>query len=241
MLVVEHISGGYGASTVVNDASLVVESGEVVGLLGPNGHGKTTLMRLLSGLLTPRSGRVELEGIDLAGSRAHTIARSGLTQVPQGDLLFGDMTVLENLYMGAFDADRWRRREEHAERVFGVFPRLADRRGNLARTLSGGERRMLALGRGLMGRTSVLIVDEPALGLSPLMTEVIYNALAALRSEDIGILVVEETPSRLAGIADRLYVLDGGRIVADGPAKQILGDHSLLTTYLGLSTEREPA
>ncbi|MGD9735158.1 MAG: ABC transporter ATP-binding protein [Solirubrobacterales bacterium] len=239
MLVAEEVAGGYGSSTVVDGISLRVDRGEVVGLLGPNGHGKTTVARLLSGVLPLRGGRIHLNDDDVTGAQCHVIAQRGLTHVPQGDLLFGDMTVVENLRMGAFLRSRWSRRAELVDRAFSLFPRLHERRDSIARTLSGGERRMLAIGRGLMAGGTVLVVDEPALGLSPLMVETIYDALRNLRDDNTCLLIIEETPGRLEHIADRLYLLDGGRMVAEGPTGEILADQALLATYLGVPNDGE--
>jgi branched-chain amino acid transport system ATP-binding protein len=202
-------------------------------ILGPNGHGKTTLLRALSGLIHPIKGSIEFEGKDITRRRADEIAAAGIVHIPQGDLLFPEMTVAENLLMGAYVKDAWSTRESKPADVYELFPALAERKGQLARSLSGGERRMLALGRGLMARARILLVDEPSLGLAPVATERIYESIRAIKGRGMSILLVDENANHVAGLADRVYLLESGQLVREGPAEQLLKDEALLAAYLG--------
>ena len=232
-LSVTGLRAGYVGSEVLHGVSLEVREGEAVAILGPNGHGKTTLLRAISGLLRPAAGRVELDGADVAGWAAERVAAKGLIHVPQGDLPFAEMTVLENLLMGAYLPDAWARRREGLDRVFRLFPRLAERRPQLARSLSGGERRMLAIGRGLMGAAGLLMVDEPSLGLAPLVIEEVYAALREVKRGGTPILLCDENADSLEGLADRAYLLESGAWVREGPLSELLRDRALLSAYLG--------
>ena len=233
MLAVTEIHAGYAGSVVLHGVSLQVSDGEGVVILGPNGHGKTTLLRALSGLIHPIKGSIEFEGKDITRRRADEIAAAGIVHIPQGDLLFPEMTVAENLLMGAYVKDAWSTRESKPADVYELFPALAERKGQLARSLSGGERRMLALGRGLMARARILLVDEPSLGLAPVATERIYESIRAIKGRGMSILLVDENANHVAGLADRVYLLESGQLVREGPAEQLLKDEALLAAYLG--------
>ena len=232
MLEVTNLSAGYGAATVLEDVSISVEEGKLVVLTGPNGHGKTTLLRVLSGLLPVNRGEVQFLGERLNGRSAATIVARGLVHIPQGDLLFVDLTVEQNLYMGAYLRDAWKGRRERIRRVYELFPRLEERRTQQARTLSGGERRMLGIGRGLMSNARMLMVDEPALGLAPVLVQEVYATLDRIARSEATVLLVEETLANAKDIADFVYLMDTGRIVHEGTMAEF-GADVLATTYLG--------
>ena len=233
LLAVRDLCGGYGDVPVLHDVSVEVYSGETVAMLGPNGHGKTTLLRTVSGLHKASSGEIRFDGSDISRLSPNRIAARGLVHVPQGDLLFGDMTVIENLLVGAYLLSAWSKRRERMEMIWEIFPELRLRRDSMTRNLSGGERRMTALGRAMMGNAKLLMIDEPSLGLAPIAIQNLYEALDSLKETGITILLVEEAAERVSGVAERLYLLDSGRIVREGPAEDILRDRTMLETYLG--------
>jgi branched-chain amino acid transport system ATP-binding protein len=233
MLTVSNLHAGYGDSEVLHSLSLQVNEGEAVVVLGPNGHGKTTLLRAISGLLRPTAGQVELNGKIISGLRAEEIVAEGVIHIPQGDLVFPEMTVLENLLMGAYRSAAWRERKQKLERVFSLFPRLAERKSQLARSLSGGERRMLALGRGLMSKAKILMIDEPSLGLAPLIIENLYKTIQEINESGLAILLVDENADHVEGLANRVYLLESGVLIREGRAEEMLRDEALLATYLG--------
>jgi len=233
MLEVKGLVAGYAGSEVLHGIDLVVDKGEGVVVLGPNGHGKTTLLRAITGLLPPRAGQVLWNGTDITRWRPDVIAAAGVVHIPQGDLLFPEMSVTENLLMGAFHRPTWAERKERLERVYELFPWLKERGGQLTRTLSGGERRMLALGRGLMSKAEILLIDEPSLGLAPLTTEQIYASIHKVKESGIALLLADENANHVAGLADRVYLLETGSFVRQGPADTLLKDQALLESYLG--------
>lgn len=233
MLEVKGLVAGYSGSEVLHGIDLVVNEGEGVIVLGPNGHGKTTLLRAITGLLPPKAGQVLLNGKDITGWRADHIAAAGMVHIPQGDLLFSEMTVLENLLMGAYHGPTWGERNVRLGRVYELFPWLKERGGQLARTLSGGERRMLALGRGLMAKGQILLIDEPSLGLAPLTTQQIYASIRTVKESGMALLLADENANHVAGLADRVYLLETGSLVREGPAEKLLHDQALLESYLG--------
>jgi branched-chain amino acid transport system ATP-binding protein len=227
------VETGYDRLKVLKGISLSVPDGKVVGIVGPNGHGKTTLLRAISGLVPLWSGQIFLSGIAIHNLPAHQRVALGLVQIPQGDMVFADMTVEENLRLGAIlapDKDEIVRR---LDIVFGIFPRLLERREQVARTLSGGERRMLGIGRGLMSAGQVMLVDEPSLGLAPKLIDQVYDALHNLKKITPTLIVVEESPERLQQIADYVYVIDDGEFVWNGSPASLRENAGLLTTYLG--------
>jgi branched-chain amino acid transport system ATP-binding protein len=232
-LAVNGLVTGYDARNVLNGVSLSLNSGELVTVVGPNGHGKSTLLRAISGLLPVRNGSVSLNGDVISGLPPHQVAANGVIHMPQGDLLFAGMSVLENLLMGAYlDSDRAavaRRLDE----VFTLLPRLAERQRQIASSLSGGERRMVGIGRGLMMKGTVMLIDEPSLGLAPIIIEQIYEVIAQLKANGRTILLVEENPARVADIADRIHLLDNGAFVWSGKPAVLLQRDELLATYLG--------
>ena len=232
-LQVDSLVSGYDGPDILRGISFSVPRGQLVTVVGPNGHGKTTLLRTISGLQRVRSGRVVLNGRSISGLAPHRIAAAGVAHVPQGDMLFPQMSVAENLMMGGYlhtnRADLARRLEE----VYTLLPRLAERRSQFAATLSGGERRMAGIGRGLMMGGSVLLLDEPSLGLAPLIIEQIYHVIAGLCAAGRTILLVEENPARVADLAHTIHLLDDGCLVWSGPPRELLARGELLETYLG--------
>jgi len=233
LLEVSDLVAGYGGATVLHGVSLRIDPGETVVVLGPNGHGKSTLLRALSGLVPLYDGKVTLGQIDLTGRPAYAIASAGLIHVPQGDLVFPEMTVLENLLMGCYQKDAWRARSESLRRVFALFPPIAERQRQLARSLSGGERRMLAIWRGLMAKARLLVLDEPSMGLAPLVVEDVYKAIASIKESGLSILLVDENADNVGGLADRIYLLEAGQIAREGKTAELFGDQALLSAYLG--------
>jgi len=232
MLEVTHLRAGYGAAIVLQDVSISVGEGKFVVLTGPNGHGKTTLLRVLSGLLPANDGEMVFRGERLNGRSPASIVARGLVHIPQGDLLFVDLTVEQNLFMGAYLRGAWRARRERIRRVYELFPRLEERRSQQARTLSGGERRMLGIGRGLMSNAKLLMVDEPALGLAPVLVQEVYATLERIARSEATVLLVEETLANAREIADYVYLMDTGRIVHEGTMSEF-GVDVLASTYLG--------
>ena len=233
MLDVSDLHAGYAGSEVLHGVSLQVGGGEGVVVLGPNGHGKSTLLRVLSGLIRPHRGTVRFDGQDITGWRPDLIAAAGLVHIPQGDLLFPEMTVLENLLMGAYDRRVWNQRKQRLDLVLELFPWLAERRSQLARSLSGGERRMLAIGRGLMASAKLLLIDEPSLGLAPAITERIYASIASIKATGLPILLADENANHVSELADRAYLLEMGLLVRECSTAELLQDETLLATYLG--------
>jgi branched-chain amino acid transport system ATP-binding protein len=227
------VETGYDRLRVLKGISLSVPDGKIVGIVGPNGHGKSTLLRAISGLLPLWSGQIFLSGVAIHNLPAHQRVALGLVQIPQGDMVFADMSVEENLRLGAIlapDGDEIVRR---LDIVFGIFPRLLERREQVARTLSGGERRMLGIGRGLMTAGQVMLVDEPSLGLAPKLIDQVYEALLNLQQITPTLIVVEESPERLQQIADYVYVIDDGEFVWNGSPASLRENAGLLRTYLG--------
>lgn len=233
LLELQSVSAGYGFHLVIRDVSLTVENGQLVALIGPNGHGKTTLLRVISGLIKPLHGVIKFAGRRIDHLRPDEIVEAGIVHVPQGDLLFPDMTVLENLRMGAYPRHAAKQEPQRLEEVFALLPKLKERRRQLASTLSGGERRMASIGRGLMAGGRILILDEPSLGLAPIVIEQIYEVIRQLRQSGRSILIVEENVIRIAEIADVLHLLDNGQFVWSGRSSELLSRPELLLTYFG--------
>ena len=233
MLEIENLSAGYGNQRVLHGVSLSLGDGQLVSVLGPNGHGKTTLLRCISGIVHPAIGHIRLDREEIGGLRIDEIVHRGVVHIPQGDLIFPQMSVLENLLMGAYLETNRATTKQRLDQVYGLLPRLRERQHQIANTLSGGERRMLAIGRGLMIGGKTLLIDEPSLGLAPLVIDQIYQVLTTLKAEGRSILLVEENASRVADVADVAYLLDDGRIVWQGLAQQMWDNAELIETYLG--------
>jgi branched-chain amino acid transport system ATP-binding protein len=232
-LALDNVASGYGAHLVLREVSLDVQEGTLAALIGPNGHGKTTLLRTISGLVSCRQGTISLGGRRIDRLRPDEIVSAGVVHVPQGDLLFPDMTVLENLRMGAYLPAAAALERQRLEEVFTLLPKLKERRGQTASTLSGGERRMVGIGRGLMAGGSLLMLDEPSLGLAPIVIDQIYAVITALRASGRTIVIVEENATRIAGLADRLHLLDNGRFAWAGSGAELMSSPEILSAYLG--------
>ena len=232
-LALTRITSGYAGPAVLTNVSLSVGRGELITVVGPNGHGKTTLLKTISGLVRLRGGTIDLEGQPLAGLAPDVIAARGIAHVPQGDLLFPRMSVEENLLMGAYTERSKSVIAQRLDEVFTLLPKLAERRGQIASTLSGGERRMVGIGRGLMMGGCVLLIDEPSLGLAPLIIEQIYQVIGNLKASGRSILLVEENPARVVDLADAIHLLDNGAIIWSGPPAELMARDELLSTYLG--------
>jgi branched-chain amino acid transport system ATP-binding protein len=230
----DDVRSGYGETEVLHGLSIHVAEGETVVILGPNGHGKTTLLRTISGLLPVRGGAIAFAGERLNGRAPDAIVGLGVLHIPQADLLFPEMTVLENLLMGAYRTAAWGQRQTRLGEIFAIFPVLGERQRQLARTLSGGERRMLAIGRGLMGEGRLLMIDEPSLGLAPVIIEELYRRIGEIKRSGRSILLVEESAAHVEDLADRIYLLETGLIVREGRPRELLADDALLRTYLGV-------
>ncbi len=233
MLEVTDLHAGYGAFQVLQGVSIAVGPGEIVAVLGANGVGKTTLNRALSGLIAARQGRVRFAGDDITGLDSSDIVARGLIHVPEGRKIFADLSVRDNLLLGAYRRASSTRAANLA-RVLDIFPRLAERLGQRAGTMSGGEQQMLAIGRGLMSEPRLLILDEPSLGLSPLLTEQLFNLIGRLHDSGLAILLVEQNVVQSLAIAGRAYVLEHGQVTLSGDATQIAADPRLKSAYLGL-------
>jgi branched-chain amino acid transport system ATP-binding protein len=233
LLRLEGLEVAYGDMVAVRDVSVDVHAGQIVSLIGGNGAGKTTTLRAVSGLLRPRRGTVTLDGARIDGLSPAAIVARGLAHVPEGRQLFPTMTVLENLDVGARTAASRRRRAASLERVFALFPRLAERRRQLAGTLSGGEQQMTAIGRALMACPRLLVLDEPSLGLAPIMVATIFDNLARINRDGLTILLVEQNVLRALRLSHHAYVLENGAIVLHGAGDTLLADERVRTAYLG--------
>ena len=233
LLDIQGLRSGYGRVEVLRGVNLQVRPGEIVALLGSNGAGKSTLNNTVSGLVPAWGGRVRFDGVDLTGAHYRDVVRAGLIQVPEGRRIFPNLSVLENLELGAFTRAR-ERRAANLERVFTTFPRLKERIEQKAGTMSGGEQQMLAIGRGMMAEPRLLILDEPSLGLSPLLVEQMFALVSRLHEEGLAVLLVEQNVGQSLEIADRAYVLENGAIRFEGRPDELLASDELRRAYLGL-------
>ena len=234
MLEVDNVSAYYGKIRALWDVSINVEKGEIVALIGANAAGKTTILDTISGLVHASSGSVTFLGRRIDDMQPHEIVSLGISHIPEGGKSFPDMTVAENLDMGAYSDGAWQRKKETLHQVLQMFPLLEQRSKQLARTLSGGERQMLAIGRGLMSRPKLCALDEPSYGLSPLMVKEIFDAIRTLRDQGMTILLVEQDVQQSLEIADRGYVLENGRVALEGSSADLLQNDHVKKAYLGL-------
>jgi branched-chain amino acid transport system ATP-binding protein len=233
LLAAERITAGYGRIDILHDVSLSVRAGEIVGVIGPNGAGKSTAFKTIVGFLPPRSGRVTFNGESIAGLRPDLVLRRGLAYVPQGRIVFPQMTVLENLEMGAYIERDAARIAAALDRVFALFPILGERQRQKAGTMSGGEQQMVAIARALMTSPRLIMLDEPSLGLSPKFVTLIFDKLVEMKHAGFTLMVVEQNAARALAIADRGYVLELGRNRFEGPGRTLLDDPEVKRLYLG--------
>jgi ABC-type branched-subunit amino acid transport system ATPase component len=233
LLLAEHITAGYGRIDILHDVGLAVRPGEIVSVIGPNGAGKSTTFKTIVGFLRPRAGRVVFNGEDITGLRTDLVLRRGLAYVPQGRIVFPQMTVRENLEMGGFIERDGARLAAALERVFALFPVLHERRRQKAGTMSGGEQQMVAMGRALMTEPKLILLDEPSLGLSPKFVTLIFDKLVEMKSTGYTLMLVEQNATRALAIADRAYVLELGRNRFEGPGRDLLVDPEVKRLYLG--------
>lgn len=234
MLELSGVSARYGSVPAISDVSITIGEGEAVGLLGANGAGKSTTLRVTSGLVRLTSGTISFLGTDLASLPAHRIPELGIAHVPEGRQVFPEMTVQENLEIGAFVPKAKAERRRSLDLVYGIFPRLADRKKQLAGTMSGGEQQMLAVGRGLMLQPRLLMLDEPSLGLAPVMTDVTFEKIAEIHKMGTAILLVEQNVSRALSLVQRAYVLESGRVMLQGSSAELANNKQVQAAYLGI-------
>jgi branched-chain amino acid transport system ATP-binding protein len=233
MLNIDKIDVFYNELQAIWGVSLEVNAGEIVALIGPNGAGKTTILRVVSGLLKSKSGYVHFLGHNISAAPPHKIVELGLSQVPESGKIFTGMSVLENLELGAFVAQARKEKDQSLERVYEIFPRLEERKTQQAGTLSGGERQMLAIGRALMSRPKLLMLDEPSFGLAPILVESMFEMIEKINQQGITILLVEQNVQAALELAHRAYLLENGRIVGQGNGKDLLSFESVRSSYLG--------
>ncbi len=234
MLLVDKLSFAYGDLKVLWGVDLQVNDGEIVTVVGANGAGKSTMLKNVSRLVEPSSGTIRLDGVELNGLAPHQVVELGVVQVPEGRKIFSEMTVVENLRMGSFVKATRPDRARNMERVFSLFPRLAERRSQLGGTMSGGEQQMLAIGRGLMANPRLLLMDEPSLGLSPLLVKNIFEIIREINRQGTTILLVEQNVYQSLRISHRGYVLETGRVVLSGTGQQLLDDEHVKKAFLGM-------
>ena len=234
MLELRSVRAGYGTFQALFDVSLEVRRGEAVGVIGPNGAGKTTLMRVISGLIRPTAGSLVLEGVDLATTPAHRIVELGVAHVPESRRLFPRMTVEDNLKMGGFVPSARPKFRRQLEVVYELFPRMRERRHQLAGSMSGGEQQMCAIGRALMSEPKLLLLDEPSAGLAPVIVEQVFDLVKRLRAGGLNVLIVEQNVQQVLRVVDRAYLLKAGSIRAAGPAAELLASETIREAYLGV-------
>ena len=233
MLEINDIVVNYGMINAIKGISFSVEKGEVIALIGANGAGKTTTLHTISGLLRPKSGNITFNGVDITKVPAHKIVSMGIAHVPEGRRVFSQLSVMENLKMGAYTRSSQAEKDETLEVVFDRFPRLKERMNQAAGTLSGGEQQMLAMGRALMSKPQIVLMDEPSMGLSPLLVSEVFNIIESISKSGTTVLIVEQNAKKALSIADRAYVLETGNIVLSGKASDLINDDSVKKAYLG--------
>ncbi|WP_136659566.1 ABC transporter ATP-binding protein [Nitratireductor sp. XY-223] len=233
LLDISQVTAGYGSITVLRNISIGVDAGECIGLFGPNGHGKTTLLQTISGLLRPAGGRISFEGTDITGARPRDIVNAGLIQSPQGNTLFGDMHVLETLELASISRRARRGRDENLRRVFDLFPQLGERRSQKAKTLSGGERQMLSIGCALMCSPRLLMLDEPTLGLSPRLKKELAGAVGNIARSGVPLVIVEQDVEFLLSLTQRLYMIEHGEVIREIDRANAPDHDSIMKLYFG--------
>ncbi|MHC2468877.1 branched-chain amino acid transport system ATP-binding protein [Bradyrhizobium embrapense] len=234
MLELRSIDAGYGSFQALFDVSLDVKAGEAVGVIGPNGAGKTTLMRVISGLIRPSSGKISMEGADVVKTPAHRIVSLGIAHVPENRRLFPRLTVADNLKMGAYMPGARAHYAERLEFVFELFPRMKERRHQMAGTMSGGEQQMCAIGRALMSNPKLLLLDEPSAGLAPVVVQQVFELVRRIRSSGLTVLIVEQNVQQVLRVVDRAYLLEAGSIRAAGTAAELAASDTIKQAYLGV-------
>jgi branched-chain amino acid transport system ATP-binding protein len=234
-LQVKNLSAGYGKIPVLRDVSFHVDEGEVVAVIGPNGAGKTTLLKTISGLIKPSAGQIVFEGQGIQGMSPHDVAKAGISHIPEGRRLFDNMTVMENLLMGAY-AKRDNLKQGVLDEVFAMFPILKEREKQKAKDLSGGQKQMLAVGRGLVSKPAILMLDEPSLGLAPILVDATYDKLRTLKERGLTVLLIEQNVNYALEFASRAYVLENGRIVMEGSSSELASSEHIKQHYLGLTS-----
>ena len=234
MLTIDNVSAGYGAFQALFGVSLEVKAGESVAVIGPNGAGKTTLLRAISKLINVSGGDIAMEGKSLGAVPAHEVIAHGIAHVPENRRLFPRLTVEENLKMGAYISSSRKNFQQRREFVFSLFPRMQERRGQLAGTLSGGEQQMCAIGRALMSGPKLLLLDEPSAGLAPVVVQSIFELVKRICAEGYTVLIVEQNIRQVLKVVDRAYLLETGRIKSSGPSAELLASEQIRTTYLGI-------
>ncbi|MET1124549.1 MAG: ABC transporter ATP-binding protein [Archaeoglobaceae archaeon] len=234
MISVSDLEVWYGKIKAVDGVSFEVRKGEIVGLIGPNGAGKSTIMNSIVGVVKPKRGEIMFEGENIIDEPTHERIKRGIAIAPEGRRLFPYLTVEENLLMGAIHGEAWKKRMERLEWVYSIFPRLKERRTQFARTMSGGEQQMLAIGRALMSSPKLLLIDEPSLGLAPKVAQEVYRTLRGLREEGITVLLADQNARRVLEISDRVYVVENGKIVLEGESGALAKDERIRRVYLGL-------
>jgi branched-chain amino acid transport system ATP-binding protein len=234
LLEIKDLRVSYGKIEAINGISLDVKQGEIVTLVGANGAGKTTLLKTISGLLKPSAGVISFEGKDIQTIAPHNRVLEGLCQAPEGRGIFPGMTVLENLEMGKFSRKEWKNElKEDLDRIYHLFPRLKERQNQTGGTLSGGEQQMLSIGRALMSRPKLLLLDEPSMGLAPMFIKQIFNIIREIQTQGVSILLVEQNAAQALSCANRAYIMETGNIVKEGAGKDLLNDEAIKKAYLG--------
>ncbi|MBQ9631335.1 MAG: ABC transporter ATP-binding protein [Lachnospiraceae bacterium] len=233
MLEIKDLEVYYGMIAAIKGISFHVEQGEIIALIGSNGAGKTTTLQAISGMLAPKAGQILFEGKDITKVPGHEIVKMGMAHVPEGRRVFAELSVLENLRLGAYTRKDKNEVEETLERIYKSFPRLLERKNQLAGTLSGGEQQMLAMGRALMSQPRIVLMDEPSMGLSPILVQEIFRIIEEISASGTTVLLVEQNANKALSIADRAYVLETGNIVLEGEAKALLEDEAIKKAYLG--------